>query len=69
MNKAVIVGGSGFVGSHVADLLTEAGWEVTIYDRQKSEWLRHNQTMIVGDILDKRAIIEAIENRLKKLMR
>jgi len=52
MKKAVVVGGSGFIGSHVADHLSEFGYNVMIYDSKNSEWLRSDQEMIVGDILD-----------------
>ena len=34
----VIVGGSGFLGSHVADKLTEAGHHLRIYDQTDSPW-------------------------------
>ena len=30
--KITVLGGSGFVGSHVADKLTEAGHKVIVYD-------------------------------------
>jgi UDP-glucose 4-epimerase len=52
MKKAVVVGGSGFIGSHVADHLSKAGYQVTIYDFNESKWLRTDQIMLVGDILD-----------------
>jgi UDP-glucose 4-epimerase len=52
MKKAVVVGGSGFIGSHVADYLSEAGYQVTIYDFNESKWARADQVMLVGDILD-----------------
>ena len=52
MKKAVVVGGSGFVGSHVADHLSDTGYEVTIYDYNPSKWLRTDQKMVVADILD-----------------
>ena len=32
--KAIIIGGSGFIGSHVADSLTERNFKVTIYDKK-----------------------------------
>ena len=38
--KAVVFGGSGFLGSHVADALMEAGHDVTIYDIQESTYLK-----------------------------
>ena len=52
MNKVVVIGGSGFIGSHVADCLSEIGYQVTIYDNIKSPWLRKDQKMVVGNILD-----------------
>ncbi len=52
MNKAVVIGGSGFVGSHVADYLTDKGYETFIFDLKKSDWLRNNQKMIIGDVQD-----------------
>ncbi|MBL7129815.1 MAG: NAD(P)-dependent oxidoreductase [Candidatus Omnitrophica bacterium] len=50
--KAIVFGGSGFLGSHVADALDSAGYEVLIYDIKPSPYLRSSQKMIVGDILD-----------------
>ena len=52
MNKVVVIGGSGFIGSHVADCLSESGYQVTIYDDIKSPWLRKDQKMVVGNIMD-----------------
>ncbi|MCH2389963.1 MAG: NAD-dependent epimerase/dehydratase family protein, partial [Nitrospinales bacterium] len=53
MSKNVIVfGGSGFLGSHVADNLSEHGYNVTLFDIQPSPYIRPDQTMIVGDILN-----------------
>lgn len=45
--------GSDFLGSHVADALTNAGYETTIFDIQKSPYLQKEQEMIVGDVLDR----------------
>jgi len=59
--KVVVFGGSGFVGSHVADELTERGHEVKIYDLRLSPYLRERQEMIVGDILDKDKVFGAVE--------
>jgi len=52
MSKILIVGGSGFLGSHVADRLSEYGHTVVIYDIKRSPYLRSDQEMIVGDIQD-----------------
>lgn len=59
--KAVVFGGSGFLGSHVADALTDSGIEVTIFDRAPSPYLRENQKMFVGDILDRDQVRESIQ--------
>jgi UDP-glucose 4-epimerase len=52
IKKAVVVGGSGFIGSHVADRLSDEGYQVTIYDLTPSPWLRKDQQMVVGNVLD-----------------
>jgi UDP-glucose 4-epimerase len=31
--RGVIIGGNGFIGSHLVDALLAAGWQVTVYDR------------------------------------
>jgi UDP-glucose 4-epimerase len=62
--RAVVVGGSGFLGSHVADQLSEAGFAVTIYDRVASPWKRPDQEMIVGDLLDAPLLNDAVEGAL-----
>jgi len=61
MKKVVVVGGSGFIGSHVADYLSNKGYKVTIYDCKKSDWLKKNQNMIVGDLLDFEKLDAAIK--------
>ena len=58
--RAIVFGGSGFVGSHVADALTRAGNEVVIFDRCRSPYLDPRQTMVVGDILDQKAVAAAV---------
>ena len=60
MEKAVVVGGSGFLGSHVADHLTNTGFQVTIYDKIKSQWIRQDQEMVVGDVEDGEKINQTI---------
>ncbi len=58
--RAVVVGGSGFIGSHVADQLSAEGFNVLIYDLRPSPWLRKDQQMVVADILDPKALNEVI---------
>lgn len=31
--RAVVIGGNGFIGSHLLDALLESGWRVVVYDR------------------------------------
>jgi len=60
MAKVLVIGGSGFLGSHVADVLTSKGHYVFIYDIVKSKYLTSSQKMIIGDILDKEKIDKSI---------
>ena len=60
IKKAVVVGGSGFIGSHVADHLSDAGYQVIIYDKTKSQWLRNDQEIIIGDVEDSEKLNQAI---------
>ena len=41
--KITVIGGSGFLGSHVADHLTESGHDVIIYDKKESNWKNQKQ--------------------------
>lgn len=50
--KILVIGGSGFIGSHTADKLSENGHRVTILDKVSSIWLKSSQKMIVGDVVD-----------------
>lgn len=52
MMKAVVFGGSGFLGSHVADSLTEEGFNVVVFDINTSPYLKDNQEMVIGNILN-----------------
>lgn len=61
MKRVCVIGGSGFLGSHVADVLTAAGYFVRIYDRNASTWLRDDQEMIVGDLMDASSLDAAIK--------
>jgi len=60
MSNIIIFGGAGFIGSHVADELTRRGHSVTIYDIKLSPYLGSSQQMIVGDILNRDAVRDAV---------
>ncbi|MBF0587631.1 MAG: NAD(P)-dependent oxidoreductase [Magnetococcales bacterium] len=58
--KAIVIGGSGFLGSHVADALSERGHQVTVFDKVESPYLRADQTMRLGDLLDAVDVNDAV---------
>lgn len=60
-DKVIIFGGSGFLGSHVADALSDVGYDVIIYDIAKSTYIRPEQTMVIGDIMDAESVNRATE--------
>jgi len=59
--KIIVFGGSGFLGSHVADALTIKGHEVIIYDLVKSPYLKDGQFFVVGDILDEKLVADTVK--------
>ena len=59
--KVTVFGGAGFLGSHVADVLSEAGHAVTVFDVKPSPYLRPDQQGIVGDILNAGQVGEAVQ--------
>ncbi len=61
--KAVVFGGSGFLGSHVAEALTEAGHAVTVYDLREAQHLLPDQRFVRGDILDAEAAAKALQGQ------
>ena len=61
--KILVTGGSGFLGSHIADALSDAAHEVTIFDIRKSQYLRPDQKIIVGDILDQECLYKIVEDQ------
>ena len=59
--KIVVLGGSGFLGSHLCDLLSSKGHDVNIFDIKKSKYKQNRQKMYVGSILDRRKLSLAIK--------
>ena len=59
--QITVLGGSGFLGSHVADELSKRGHKVIIFDKKKSKWLRRDQKMLIGDIFNYKALENAIK--------
>jgi len=58
----MVTGGSGFLGSHVADALIEAGHKVFIFDIKPSQYIKKGQKMIVGDILNAKELTIAMKD-------
>lgn len=61
MKKALVIGGSGFLGSHVADALSVGGYDTTVFDIIESPYLSSGQRFIQGDVLDPCSVEEAIK--------
>lgn len=59
--NVLVFGGSGFLGSHVADALSQEGHNVRIFDLKRSDYLKPSQEMVVGDILDEKSVSTAVE--------
>jgi UDP-glucose 4-epimerase len=59
---AVVLGAGGFLGSHVADALSNAGYRVRLFDRSPSPYQRPDQEMIIGDLMDINQVLEAAQN-------
>ena len=68
--RALVTGGAGLIGSHVADLLQREGWQVRILDnleRQthrhgKPAWIKNEVEFIEGDVADRETITSALND-------
>jgi UDP-glucose 4-epimerase len=60
IKNVVVFGGAGFLGSHVADKLSKQGYHVIVFDIRESPYLRHDQQMMIGNILDRDRVKEAV---------
>jgi UDP-glucose 4-epimerase len=59
--QIAVIGGSGFLGSHLSDVLTRKGHNVRIFDRKKSKWIKKGQKMIIGNILNLKSLEKVIK--------
>jgi len=75
--RVLITGGAGFLGSHLADRLLNAGYQVrlldnldpqvhpqmdsTFQDRRPPAYLSPESELVVGSVLDERAVAQALE--------
>src|SRR5712671_4076082 len=66
--RALVTGGAGLIGSHVADLLQREGWSVRILDnlepqthrKGKPAWISNDVEFIEGDVADRETITSAL---------
>lgn len=61
MEKVLVTGGCGYIGSHVVRQLTEAGYEVVVFDNLSTGFrdaLVHGEAFVQGDLADTEAIDE-----------
>lgn len=66
--RALVTGGAGLIGSHVADLLVAQGWTVRVLDnlepqthrRGKPAWVTDKVEFQEGDVRDRAAVTEAM---------
>jgi len=67
--RALVTGGAGLIGSHVADLLVREGWKVRVLDnlepqthrRGKPTWVNEQVEFIEGDLRDRGTIAAALD--------
>ena len=60
MERVLVTGGAGFIGSHVADNLRAKGKQVTIFDRYRKKLHRDDVEVIVGDVKNREAVMDAV---------
>lgn len=57
----LIIGGSGFLGSHVSDEFSKKNYKVTIVDKKKSKYINKNQKFINLDLKNIKRLSEEIK--------
>ena len=61
--KIIIFGGSGFIGSHVAEVLSKLGHNVTIADLKKNSSLSTKIKFVKVDIKQENKILKLVKNK------
>src|SRR5437762_11418876 len=70
MKRALVTGGAGLIGSHIADLLVREGWKVRVLDnlepqthrRGKPAWISNQVEFLEGDLRDRETIGAALDD-------
>ncbi len=69
MRRALVTGGAGLIGSHLADLLCTKGWKVRVLDNLEPQthrhgrpsWVGNNSEFIEGDLRDRDTMAAALD--------
>jgi len=69
MKRALVTGGAGLIGSHVADLLRQEGWWVRVLDNLEPQthrhgrpaWVQSDENFIEGDVCDSSTLRAALD--------
>jgi dTDP-L-rhamnose 4-epimerase len=67
--RALVTGGAGLIGSHIADLLVREGWKVRVLDnlepnthkRGRPAWINERAEFIHGDMRDRDTLAAALD--------
>ncbi|MBE0497374.1 MAG: NAD(P)-dependent oxidoreductase [Campylobacterales bacterium] len=62
MKKVVIFGGSGFLGSYVADECSRRGYSVIVADKHPSKYLQHSQSFFEIDVLNYDKVLSVVKD-------
>lgn len=70
MRRALVTGGAGLIGSHVADLLRSEKWKVRVLDNLEPQthrhgrpsWVKVDSEFVEGDLRDRETIEAALED-------
>jgi dTDP-L-rhamnose 4-epimerase len=68
MKRALVTGGAGLIGSHLADLLRREGWRVRVLDNLEPQthrhgrpaWVAEDTDFVQGDLCDRATIAAAL---------
>jgi UDP-glucose 4-epimerase len=69
--KILVIGGAGYIGSHVARALLDKGHEVTVFDNLSTgnkENIFKEETFVEGDILDYHALLAVMKKGFAALI-